>query len=331
MALLTIAIPTYNRASFLDRCLKYLFDQLSELPLSDLLELIVSDNCSTDNTREVVESYKTKGLTMVYVRNEQNMGPDFNINQCYKMATGKYVVAFGDDDVWLQGSLKFIFHILQEGEWGVVHLRGLPINSGDPIPPVSISGGGFATFKSPEEFVKKIHVYSTFISGNIINRSFVDIIPFEDYSNTYLSQVPLILGAVYGGYDNVYVETPIIAAQVENSGGYNFFKVFGANFYAILVDLKKEHPTFPLTRVANEILIGYFPIWIVRYRKKTLPAFKNESPYVVLKNTFGQYFYFWTVTWPLFHLPKWSVRGFNFSVRNFKRFRDFVNGAPGRE
>ena len=116
--LLTISIPTYNRSFYLDRILTIIQDQYSPE-----IELIVSDNCSTDETQKIVEKFLQKKLPIRYFKNESNLGPDLNVAQCYYEAKGKYVLVFGDDDIFLPGAIKKILKILREGEFGLVFLN----------------------------------------------------------------------------------------------------------------------------------------------------------------------------------------------------------------
>ena len=318
MALLTIAIPTYNRASFLDRCLQQICGQIEGC--SDLLELIVSDNCSTDNTKEVVYRYQQAGMAIRYIRNAKNMGPCYNIAQCYKEAASKYVVVFGDDDIWLPGSIRAICDVLNEGEWGVVHLKALPINKAHDYNRRAITSLPWTVYTSPDRFLKKVHVFITFISGNIINKRFVERVRWDNFE-TSLIQVPLILTAIYGELKDVYIDKFVIGGQVDNSGGYNFFKVFGPNLYNILGEFKQAHSDFPIGIVSNEVLVGFFPHWIVKFRKNDLGKFENKSPYKELEIIYKNNFYFWTITYPLFFLPRVFLPIFYLFVRIFNKIR----------
>lgn len=89
----TIGLPTYNRAEhFLVPALECALAQDW-----DNLEIIVSDNCSTDNTREIVTSYDDPRLR--YVRQEENIGANNNFNFCVNEAQGAYFLLYPDDDV----------------------------------------------------------------------------------------------------------------------------------------------------------------------------------------------------------------------------------------
>lgn len=106
--LLTIAIPTYNRVEFLNRSLNSILKQFE-----DEVEILVSDNASTDETfaymSKAIEDYPH----INYVRNENNIGPDNNFLQCYNLAAGKFVLLLGDDDVLMDGALKEILSFLK--------------------------------------------------------------------------------------------------------------------------------------------------------------------------------------------------------------------------
>ena len=92
--ILTIGIPTYNRAKRLDKCLKNIYSQIGDDPL---IEVLVSDNCSTDNTCNIVKRYKAKYKNLTYNRNEKNIVQK-NFQTVLELAKGKYVELHGDDD-----------------------------------------------------------------------------------------------------------------------------------------------------------------------------------------------------------------------------------------
>ena len=89
----TIAIPTYNRADdYLKQTLKSALNQTYEN-----IEIIVSDNCSTDNTEAVVNSFNDSRIR--YFRQPKNIGANNNFNFCLKQAKGDYFLLLLDDDL----------------------------------------------------------------------------------------------------------------------------------------------------------------------------------------------------------------------------------------
>lgn len=91
--LVTVAIPTYNSAN------KYLTNALSSALAQtyDNLEVIVSDNCSSDNTSQVVNNIHDGRLR--YIRQIKNIGANGNFNFCLKEAKGDYILFLCDDDL----------------------------------------------------------------------------------------------------------------------------------------------------------------------------------------------------------------------------------------
>jgi glycosyltransferase involved in cell wall biosynthesis len=88
----SVLIPTYNRATYLKEAVDSVFAQT----FKDI-EILILDNCSTDNTAEVVAQYGDSRIW--YIRNESNVGIIGNHNKALAAARGKYVYIFSDDDV----------------------------------------------------------------------------------------------------------------------------------------------------------------------------------------------------------------------------------------
>lgn len=105
----TVAIPTYNRAHYL----KEAIDSVLNQTFQDY-ELLILDNASTDNTSEVVSSYKDERIQ--YVRNENNIGPINNFNKAIDLANGDYLIIFHDDDIMLPQLLEKEAQVLDNNE-----------------------------------------------------------------------------------------------------------------------------------------------------------------------------------------------------------------------
>jgi glycosyltransferase involved in cell wall biosynthesis len=90
--LVTIAIPTFNRASLLKNCVKAALSQTYRH-----FEVLVSDNASTDDTAEVLREFNDARLRVV--RQPHNIGLIPNWNACLAEARGEFVVFCSDDDL----------------------------------------------------------------------------------------------------------------------------------------------------------------------------------------------------------------------------------------
>ena len=107
--ILTIAIPTYNRAEFLRKCLENVYSQVGN---DCRFEILVCDNCSTDNTSTVIDEYKSKYETLVYCKNETNIGVSKNIQKVLELSKGEYINLHGDDDYFNEGVYSAIINMI---------------------------------------------------------------------------------------------------------------------------------------------------------------------------------------------------------------------------
>ncbi len=91
--LVTIGISTYNRAD------GYLKDALASAVAQTYpkVEIVVSDNCSSDGTEALVKSFSDPRIR--YFRQEKNIGANNNFNFCLEQARGEYFLLLHDDDL----------------------------------------------------------------------------------------------------------------------------------------------------------------------------------------------------------------------------------------
>ncbi|MDD1660189.1 MAG: glycosyltransferase [Methanomicrobiales archaeon] len=90
--LVSICIPTWNRAGMVGDAIRSALDQTYRN-----LEILVVDNASTDDTEAVVSSFTDPRLK--YVRNDRNLGLFGNCNRCIELSRGKYIHILHSDDM----------------------------------------------------------------------------------------------------------------------------------------------------------------------------------------------------------------------------------------
>lgn len=98
--LISILIPTYNRAPFLLRNLKMIADYILNENLQKEVEFVVSNNQSTDKTEEKVKQFQKENtdIQIRYFAQTENIGLEKNALFVLKKAKGEYVMYLGDDD-----------------------------------------------------------------------------------------------------------------------------------------------------------------------------------------------------------------------------------------
>jgi glycosyltransferase involved in cell wall biosynthesis len=108
-ALVTIGIPTFNRARVLARAIESALAQSHEA-----IEVVICDNASTDDTGEVCRSYVQKDARVKYYRHPRNIGGTSNFAEVLRRASAEYFMWLGDDD-WIDADyVKECVRLLQE-------------------------------------------------------------------------------------------------------------------------------------------------------------------------------------------------------------------------
>lgn len=102
--LVSVVVPTFNRGSSINKCIDSILGQTY-----DNIELIVSDDSSTDNTMEILKQYDDKRIKII--KNCLNLGPAVARNEAIKIARGT-IIFFTDDDVkvsndWVENGVAY--------------------------------------------------------------------------------------------------------------------------------------------------------------------------------------------------------------------------------
>lgn len=99
---LSICIPTYNRAGFLD----YLLTQFAGWDFGCTTEIVISDNGSTDGTSDVVARHKDLGRPITYFRRPENKGSMANYFTVMHRARGEFLLYLADDDLLIPDAVR---------------------------------------------------------------------------------------------------------------------------------------------------------------------------------------------------------------------------------
>lgn len=251
--LISIAIPTYNRATMLGETLNALASH-PEL-MNDDVELVISDNASVDDTANVVSDFsKRTGKPVRFSRNERNLGIDGNIHVVSRLATGRYLLLMSDDDFLKPGALTRLSDLVRQhpdllfcfANGGAFNGRYDPT---EDLPPL-IKLKEMMLTKDPNVVVQTIWIWSTFISAFFVERrAWVSIQDQEQFigSDIYLTHVLYRVLAGNPGRTCVVTSEQLTAARMEYTGSYRIFHAFGNSFLGLVCN---EAPLLGLSRVA---------------------------------------------------------------------------------
>lgn len=243
-SLLSICIPTYNRPNELTETLRILGEQFDALSFGDqvLIDIIVSDNNSpSTQIATIFNTWAECRPNAVLHIQQSNVGPTLNFEYCYQYSRGKFIFILSDDDHLTQGSLSLILESLKSDDPDILFL---------PFFPLSNPGNENSTARLKIErdvFLEKTGLLPTLISACIFKRNM--IAPYLGrYLDTNMHHFYYFLCGVETGQSFVYLNRQILFSPYDdNSGGYNWFKVFAGDFFCIINE-------FPCIKVDKKIL-----------------------------------------------------------------------------
>ncbi len=328
--LLTIGIPVYNGERFIRQTLDSLIVALKEFPTSEV-EILVSDNCSTDKTSEIIEDYANTGkLLFNYFRNQQNHGYDRNIDLIAERAQGKYIWFLGCGDIAKPAVLPTIFNRLESSTYNYGLLNF------DIVSEEKIAGIKMKAFPSDSdsEFFSISEVYSVgsgvamAVSSNIVLKSAwlkAASSPLFEKGWCHIERIHSILNA--NDFPAFFISQPCFTLYRENNGWWTTKQVY-LNFisYCRLIRRlrnvlqkrkyqKIESSVYPFALIHSVILAKSLD---VRFDKAMIKSAMNE---------FGDKILFWLFVLPFFFIPSeicskhWFLWIKNQAISILTRFR----------
>jgi glycosyltransferase involved in cell wall biosynthesis len=221
---LSICIPTYNRADFLEESLSAIAIALSTCSDSNRIEVVILDNDSKDHTQKLVQNFiDKKHIDIKYFKNESNIGWK-NVIKVIDYALGDYVWIVSDDDLVTKDSISNIVNFLNKD----IKISALIVNLASFEKSIlDISKPFFRSEKvtSANEGLSVLGRHITFISSVVFKRD-ITVWNYENYQyESGFCHSYTFLRKMKGG--TVAFLSPIsLLIRRSNSGGYNFYLFF---------------------------------------------------------------------------------------------------------
>lgn len=189
--LLSICIPTYNRANFLDKNLKNLIEICKPLNVP----IFISDNCSSDNTETIVENIKKMYDYVFYKKLDLNKGIDFNMDSVIKSSTTEYSWLFSDDDEIDTESIAYIVSILnnQNPDFLLINNKETTLFTNEIITDNYLNIEGQNTVITNKILLEKYSHQMTLLSACIVKTKLWKKIGLNSYKSKYYFHLHNIL------------------------------------------------------------------------------------------------------------------------------------------
>ena len=255
--LLAYAFITYNRSQYLRKSLRSALQQVGNDPL---VEVLVSDNASTDETRTLVKEQQKRYKNLRYFCNEKNIGAEGNIHKAIERSRGEYVIVAGDDDYLQDGALRVVLDNIRKYRGAALfHLRK------ENVPRRVHEDAGIIPY------IAYVGYHMTWIGGVVFRRELYPLIEEpQKYDYTGMPQVYLQLEMLRKNPKFVILYGMFLT---EGSGertpsGFNFAETFIKHYLDILM-AASEIPAYLLSdekkRLMDELIYDCLQK-IVRYQ-----------------------------------------------------------------
>jgi len=298
--LLSICIPTINRAMYLEQTLINITADNNFINTNNI-EIVISDNNSEDNTEEICKSFVDKFPDKIrYFRQKENIG-DKNFIEVLKLANGEFAKLSNDTVCYKDGALHTILGILKtHSRLGLIYF----MNDGKFENPDNYK---FIHCKSSDDFFNETVFYSTWIAGICIKTStFNEIdVPYR-FSNLNFSQIDF-MAKILKTNDCLIVYAKLMdVININKKGGYNIAEVFGKNYNIVLKTLLDEDIISKKTykKIIREILIKHINFYYFDLKNQFNYDKTGYMKYLLPIYKYKPYFYLNYLWWKLIPLKR---------------------------
>ena len=270
----SLCIPQYNRVQYL---LKNLLN-ITQQSYSDI-EVVVSDDASTDNTKEEIQRLQTGyKYSLTYFRHPKNVGYDANVRKSLELATGDYCILLGNDDTLKAGDgIEKLVSFLKENklpELGFCNY--VEAHSPDIVitraPSSTVIGSG-------EEVALKYYRSFSYVAGIIIRKDIFESVNTNKADGSIYVQMYFAARIITNGGRLFMYNVPLVIKDIEIDGSM-------ANSYRdTLMKTWKEFK--PIDGGLKQV------IWAVVEGFKDAGADVRHISYKVLKNIYRFTYTYW--------------------------------------
>lgn len=254
--LVSICIPTYNRAPYLKKCLDSLVCQ-PEFQ-QGLVEIVVSDNDSTDDTGVVVHEYQKKHHNISYHKNEYNIGHingDYNFAVALQKGNGILRKLGGDTRIYKNGSLAYFCNAATKYQKEKPILYFCNGNHCDDVEEENIT--------NLEHFLKSTSFVATWIDTFFIwGTECGKILEFAENSDSGFWFIEMNVELMQQKQSAVIFKECIIEGNEpqKKNISYGIFEVFYNNYMGIFCSLKEKHLISKecFEYLEKDLLFGFF-------------------------------------------------------------------------
>jgi abequosyltransferase len=307
--LLSICFPTYNRGEILDKTIQTYLDDPA---FDEKVEIVISDNCSTDSTEFLVSKYLKQYKNVIYKKLDKNIGADLNVNSALSMGRGLYLKTMNDTATMKPGVLNSILNILnhhKNEKHPILFYQNIHFLNSDKCVYCS----------SLNELISNVSFYIGWLANfGIWRQDFESLEDKNKLASLQFVQADLTMRVIIKNSRNyLYFGDFYSICDPNTKGGYNVFHTFGIKYLKIYEEyiksnqLSKKVLTIEKYRLFRYFLMVWYQILVLSKNTKFVFE-KNDALMTMFKKYWlNYYFYFGIMYLYLKYLFLYILRKFN--------------------
>ena len=305
---LTIGIPTYNGSLTIEKTLKSIVPQLTPQ-----IEILISDNCSEDETESIIRKYTKTYKNVNYIRNSQNIGFDRNVDALMNKSSGGMVWILGDDDYLMDGAVENVLKIIDSNPNVEIIFANCPHD-------IKLDELDNGLCFSGNDFFKKTKFKNGFISTNIFSKKLWATVDVSKYFDSGWIHIGFLIEALQrsASYVTSYYSVDYIRSEAIEMrwGGNGSFIYTGLNLVKIYSRMKDLNYTREVTRQAYLSIKGaYWKSFPIAKAK----GFKLKFNFLVeLISIYKNFLTFWVIDLPIILMPSIFYKSLFFCYKKIK-------------
>lgn len=330
-ARLSICIPTYNRSEFLKECMNSVLASVAGR--GSEVEIVVSDNASTDGTADVVRAFQKTCPWIRFSRNEQNIGAERNFHLLATLAQGTNIWIFGDDDKMEPEAVARVLEKIDAGyslvicNYSVWDKAYSYMKSND-----GLHIGKDRIFEDRNELLRRFNLHLSYISSVVISKTAFFAATRDEYWQ-FIDCGFSYMYAVYAAFARAggpaaYIAAPIVRNRSENSGDYDWYRYFVAGSSLIFESLLGKGYAKDAVFHAKHRALADFVIPHMLYMKLR-EDYDHRETFSLMYRHFRSDWLFWTMCFPRWLMPKILIRSVRSVARMVRKAQASVGARIG--
>jgi glycosyltransferase involved in cell wall biosynthesis len=237
------------------------------------MEIVVSDNASSDATAAVVKEFQRSYPMLRYMRNEKNIGANRNSAHVARMATGNYVWVFGDDDKFALDAVPMVLEQIQSGRNLIIcNFATYTKDFARRVRASFYCPGNRQRVLDHNELLATYHLTLGYISCVVMHRDIVANLLRQDFDH-YIDYGFPLLHTIYVGISNhcdaAFIPKSIVLNRSANNEGFNWCEYFVRYPALIFAALEQSlYSSLSVRAAKNGTIREYIFPQVVRQKSK---------------------------------------------------------------